>query len=241
MTLPPVSPLLTTIFNIARMKYRTEHQAWIRLSFALSGRFNLLTASINIQRQGDLDLLLRCLEDEYDAQKAATETPENNVYHYQLMLSETWVLGCYEILRAFRQRDNEAREAGVATSGVSGMDSFKSIITDLELLRIPMAKYEIAKDNKMKQPLPMRKFGDGDDVAPQFYDPKDPARYHIMPAGMGPRGSAMWQALDHQTNREYWIERRDLSDRLLALGKVITPAGMLEAQERAAQREQTLP
>jgi len=236
-TLPPVSPLLTGVFNIARTKYRAENEAWIKLSFVLSGRFNLPVASINIQRQGDLDLLLRCLEDEFDATKAATGTPESFVFHYQLMLSESWVVGCYEILRAFRQRDDEALKAGVRPFGVSEMGSFKSIFADFELLRMPMAKFEIAKDKKMKQPLPMRKVGEGDEAAQHFYDPKDPARYHIMPTFVGPRGSAMWQALDHQTNREYQIERRDLSERLLALGKEIVPAGILEAQEQAAQQD----
>jgi hypothetical protein len=236
MTLPPVSPLLVNTFNIAKAKYRAEYEAWIKLSFALSGRFNLVVAWMSIQRQGDLDLLLRCLEDEFDAKKAATETPERAAYHYQLMLSESWVTGCYEILRAFRERDRDARDAGLPLSGVSGTEPFDSIFADFELLRMPIAKFEIAKDKKIKQALAMRKVGDTDEVAPHFYDPKDPARYHIMPTGMGPRGSVVWQALDHQTNREYQIERRDLSERLLALGKEITPAGILEAQKGAAQQ-----
>ena len=59
---------------------------------------------------------------------------------------------------------------------------------------MPMAKYEIAKDKKMKQPLQMKKFGEADATTTNFYDPKDPARYHIMPAGMGQRGSVMWSA-----------------------------------------------
>ena len=108
---------------------------------------------------------------------------------------------------------------------LSEMELFKSIFADFEFLRMPMAKFEIAKDHKMKQPLRMQKFGETNKVAPHFYDPKDPARYHIMPTDMGQRGSAVWQALDHLTNREYWIERRDLSERLLAMGNEIVPAG----------------
>src|SRR5664279_2102507 len=109
MTLPPVSPLLVNAFNIARAKYRNEHEVWIKLSYTLSGRFNLAVAIMSVQRQADLDLLLRCIEDEFDPKKAAAETPETGVYHYQLMLSEAWVVGCYEILRAFRQRDDDAQ------------------------------------------------------------------------------------------------------------------------------------
>jgi hypothetical protein len=144
-------------------------------------------------------------------------------------------VGCYEILRAFRQLDDDAQKAGARPSGVSELQSFRSIFADFELLRMPIAKFEIAKDKKMKQPLAMRKVGETDEVTPQSYDPKDLARYHIMPKGLSPRGSAVWLALDHQTNREYWIERRDLSERLLAFRNEITPAGELEAQERTAR------
>jgi hypothetical protein len=239
MTLPPVSPLLVNAFNIARTKYRAEHEAWIKLSYVLSGRFNLTVAIMSLQRQGDLDLLLRCIEDEFDPKRVAAETPESGVYHYQLMLSEAWVVGCYEILRAFRQRDDDAQKAGVRHSGVSQLQTFRSVFADFELLRMPIAKFEIAKDQKMKQPLPMRTLGETDEVAPQPYDPKDPARYHIMPKGLSPRGSPVWLALDHLTNREYWIERRDLSERLLALGNEIVPAGLLEAQERRPSSRDT--
>jgi hypothetical protein len=77
--------------------------------------------------------------------------------------------------------------------------------------------------------------------ADQFtYDSKDPARYHLMPNGVSPRESACWVALDHLTKREYWVERRDLAERLLAMANEMIPAGLLEAQEKAAQRETPL-
>src|ERR1700751_85474 len=69
MTLPPVSPLLNSLFNVARAKYRGKNEAWVQLSYRLSGRFNLLTALSSIQQEGDLDLLLRCLEDEFSTNK----------------------------------------------------------------------------------------------------------------------------------------------------------------------------
>jgi len=145
------------------------------------GSLHLPIAMMNIQRQGDLDLLLRCMEDEFEANKAAEiadTTGSNMTFHYQLSLSETWVVGCYEILRAFRQRDRDALKAGVRPSGVSGMETFKSIFADLELLRMPMTKFEIAKDDKLNEPLPLRRIPQmttaTDDT---IYDSKDPARY----------------------------------------------------------------
>jgi len=57
---------VNSLFNIARAKYVAERKAWVDLSFRLSGRFGLVTAAMSIQREGELDLLLRCLEDEFD-------------------------------------------------------------------------------------------------------------------------------------------------------------------------------
>jgi hypothetical protein len=236
---PPVSPLINLAYNVARAKYRAEHTAWTNLSGILSGRFNLPVAAMNIQRQGDLDLLLRCMEDEFEANKAAeiADTSGSDMtFHYQLSLSETWVVGCYEILRAFRQRDRDAVKAGVRPSGVSDTKSFISIFADLELLRMPMTKFEIAKDDKLKEPLPLQRSPPNANASDQtFYDSKDPGRYHIMSSGLSPRHSAVWLALDHLTSREHWVERRDLAERLLAMGNEIIPAGLLEAQERAAR------
>lgn len=236
MMLPPVSPLLNSLFNIARAKYAAEHEAWVQLSYRLSGRFKLVTALSSIQREGDLDMLLRCLEDEFNTNKAASGM--DFTFHYQMMFSETWIVGCYEILRAFQQRDREAAAAGKPTSGVSELGEFKSIFIDFELLRMPIAKFEIAKDNKLEQPLPMRRVGDDDTKTIEFYDPKDPDRFHIMPKGMSSRGSAVWLALDGRNSRQHWVERRELADRLLSLVKLVKGAGELEAEQNAAAQPQ---
>jgi len=214
MTLPPVSPLLNSLFNVARAKYRAEYEAWVQLSYRLSGRFNLVTALSSIQREGDLDILLRCLEDEFNTNKDASGMDFS--FHCQMMFSETWIVGCYEILRAFRQRDREAAKAGSPTSGVSELREFKSIFTDFELLRMPIAKFEIAKEKELEQPLPMRRVGDDETKPIEFYNPKDPRRLHIMSTGVSSRGSAMWLALDVRNSRQHWVERRDLADRLLS-------------------------
>ncbi len=235
MTTPPaVSRLLNSLFNTARAKYSAEHSAWVQLAYRLSGRFNLVMAVSSIQREGDLDLVLRCLEDELDTNDEKSATAFS--FHYQMMFSEAWIIGCYEILRAFNQRDRDAAKAGRPTSGVSELDEFKSIFSDFELLRMPIAKYEIAKDDKLKQPLAMRRVGDGDDKPVEFYDPKDPGRFHIMPSGVSERGSAMWLALDVRNSREHWVERRELADRLLALVKIVKGAGELEAEQKAAEQ-----
>jgi hypothetical protein len=232
MTLPLVSPLLNQLFNVARAKYRTEYEAWVQLSYRLSGRFNLGMAAPSIQREGDLDLLLRCLEDEFNTNNDASGM--DFFFHYQMVFSETWIVGCYEILRAFQQRDRQAAEARRATSGVSELAEFRSIFADFELLRMPIAKFEIAKDSKLEQPLPMLRDGDGEGKPIEFYDPKDPTRFHIMPKRVSSRGSARWLALDVRNSRQHWVERRDLADRLLSLLRLVKGAGELEAEQNAA-------
>jgi hypothetical protein len=236
--LPPVSPYIATVFQIARAKYSVEHFSWTNLSARLAGRFSLPIAMISLQRQGDLDLLLRCMEDEFQANKAAEIADKlglDHTFHYQMMLSESWVVGCYEILRAFRQRDGEGN---LGADGVSALETFKSIFSDLELLRMPIAKYEIAKDKRMKEPLAMRAIPPNKDAKNEhIYDKKDPIRSHIMPTGVSDRGSMMWLVLDHSIPREYWVERRDLADRLMALANEVIPAGILEAQRASAVEE----
>jgi hypothetical protein len=63
--LPPVSPYIASAFQIAKAKYNAKHVSWINLSARLAGRFSLPIAMTSLQRQGDLDLLLRCMEDEF--------------------------------------------------------------------------------------------------------------------------------------------------------------------------------
>jgi hypothetical protein len=158
------------------------------------------------------------------------------MFNYQSLLSETWVVGWYEILRAFRQRDREAIKASARPSGISDMEAFKSIFADLELLRMPMAKFEIAKDQGLVEPIRMQKFPPNNDATDQYvYNREDPARSHIMRARWSLRGSLEWLALDHRTMQEHWVERRGLSDRLLTMGNEIVPAGIFDAQERTAK------
>jgi hypothetical protein len=232
LTQPQAKQLLNALFGVARAKYGSENEAWVQLSYKLAGRFNLVTAFSTIQREGDLDILLRCLEDESSTQKASSGLDMS--FHYQMMFSETWIIGCYEFLRAFRERDRKATEAGKPTSGVSDLEEFKSIFTDFELLRMPIAKFQIAKDNKLDQPLPMRRVGDDDTKPIEFYDPKDPDRFHIMPKGLSARGSAVWLALDGRNSGQHWVERRDLADRLLRLNALLKGAGELEAEQKLA-------
>ncbi|EKS29430.1 hypothetical protein [Afipia felis] len=232
---PSASAHITSAFFNARAKYRNLHTAWTNLSGLLSGRFSLPVAMIHLQRQGDADLLIRCMEDEFDPERA--RAPSNIMEfspHYQIILSEAWIIGCYEVLRALKQRDDDTLKQRMEPSGVSSTAAFRSIFSDFELLRMPIAKYEIAKDKALKQPLIMKAIPPNDDTTDKkVYDKDDPKRTHIMPTGLSERGSTMWMTFDHKNSKTFWIERRDLSDRLLALQGGIEPAGLREARLKA--------
>jgi hypothetical protein len=131
----------------------------------------------------------------------------------------------------------QAKDPHYIRDDVSSLETFGPIFADFELLRMPMAKYEIAKDDKMKRPLVMRAVeGNGDAPDDRLYDRADPARSHVMPNGLSPRGSVAWLVLDHRVPREYWVERRNLSDRLLRFKDDVEPAGLREARLAAEAR-----
>ena len=200
---PLVTPYVEAAFAVARSKFPAQNAAWVDLSARLTGRVAVAPLLVNIQRIGDLDLLLRAMEDE-----AGSSTPQglSMAFHYQVMLSETWVANSYEALRVVRQREAEA--ANLSNDNVSDLQIFKDLFRDLGLLRMPIAKYELAKDTKMKAPLPMQAYppnGDATDI--KVYDKDDPARTHIMPTGLSPRKSVAWHVFDHTATDAYWVER----------------------------------
>ncbi len=215
-----VSWFIESAFGIARSKYNDDDVKWISLSGRLGGPVSTPGMWINLQKIGQLDLLLRCLED--DLQERRTAQPDGHgldfAFTYQKSFSELWIGACYEVLRAIRQREEGARKAKLQTRDISATDAFKALFADLERLRMPLEKYEIAKDSGMKTPLRMKPIpvidGAPDDC---FYDNQDPNRSHIMPTGISGRGSVMWLAVDHATESEYWVERRQLAERMLQL------------------------
>jgi hypothetical protein len=107
---PPITPYVESAFQLARTKYGDEHRAWIDLSFRLAGRVSLAPLSADLQGLGDLDLVLRAMEDEHVANATSTAQGLSRAFHYQKMFSEIWVVLCYEALRAIRQRENEVAD-----------------------------------------------------------------------------------------------------------------------------------
>jgi hypothetical protein len=179
-----------------------------------------------VQQAGNLDLVLRCMEDERANPGRDVEQAGPFEADHQAMLSELWVGSLYESLRLL-----------VARGLISDSDEVRSLAEDFRLLRVPLEKHEIAGDRKLTAPLQLLKYPPHDDRTDLYeYSNADPKRSHIMPFGFSGRGSVMWNALDLKIGRERWIDRRALSDRVIALwGQPAATAPVDTAQPKEAE------
>jgi hypothetical protein len=101
---------------------------------------------------------------------------------------------------------------------VEESDAFTSLAHHLRLLRIPLGKYEIAADSKLAEPLKLQKPPPRNKESDIYiYSKSDKTRAHIMPIGVSRRGSHMWQVIDVVADQTYWLERRELSERIVSL------------------------
>lgn len=200
-----VRELIQAGFALASSKYPDVHKAWVSTSYAIGGWLPSSTLSFSVQRGGELDVLLRCMEDEFSP-NAEMKEPDY-AFGYQASLSELWVGHFYEIFRLLKDR-----------KCVPENKDFDALAQDLRLLRIPLEKHEIAGDRKLKEPLMMKRHPAKNDMSDIYeYSKDDPTRSHIMPMGVSTRGSVVWQALDISSNQSYWLERRGLSERIIAM------------------------
>lgn len=204
--------LIVTTFRSASSKYRELHRAWISVSFRVGGLLPNSLLNSSVQQIGHLDMVLRCLEDEtaptvHDDTAPDTTEFEAHALSYQMDLSALWIGALYEVCRLLKDRKL-----------VTDNQKLNELYHDLTLLRIPLEKHEIAKDGKIKGFLELLKQPPLENGTDRYrYDPKDPKRSHVMPAGLSRNGSAMWQAIDVSKDAAYWIERRLVSDRFLEL------------------------
>lgn len=200
----PISSLVSEAFDAAGVRYRAISATWIKVSSRVGGLIPNSLLMPNLQNVGRLDLLLRCMEDEQA--RALSSGQAGFEGHYHRLLAELWIGNLYEIFRLLRQRKlgDQAPE-------------FAAILSDLELLRMPLEKLELAKDGKLKAPLTMVRNPRNNDSSDTFiYDPKDDRRAHIMSVQIRTRdGSIEWHGLDVVKGNNRWINRRDLSDRVL--------------------------
>jgi len=200
-------------FVEALTRYPDIAQAWVQISHRIGGRLPHSSLVVSIQREGRLDTVLRCLEDECAVILATGDTPKDIlIFNHLRMFSDYWMGSMYETFRLLRDR------------GLAEGDAFASILLELELVRMGIDKHEIRRDKKLAEPMSLVRMPRvRDDEEPYVYDPNDLVRAHIMPTGMSESGSASWHVIDHINDRSFWIDRRALSDRVLDLWKPSAP------------------
>ena len=168
-----VKTLISAAFSQALTHHPETMKIWIKASHIIGG--GLLPDSelvVSIQRIGNTDVLLRCMEDETKAgiPQLQSATDVDLTLHYQIMLSEACVCECYEVFRLLKSRNL-----------LNQNHTFEKLAHDLRLLRIPIAKHEIANDRKLSMPLQMHKLSAQGNVTGSYeYSPSDSQKAHIM-------------------------------------------------------------
>lgn len=201
-----VSELILSSYQLAAQQQASITQAWIQGSHRLGGALSNSGLHIAIQRVGRLDAVLRCMEEELVGE-GLSDAIRPWIAEPLGALSEIWVGQVYEIIRLSKERKLVPDSSFLTT-----------LAHDFRLLRITIEKHEIAQDRSLSEPIGMFRVPAKEDDVDYMYDKKDPQRSHIMPTEISARGSLQWLALDVSNfPSQRWIERRELSDRVLQL------------------------
>ena len=209
-----VTQPIARAFMLARSRYPELHKTWNGISARVGGVLPNSLLFPSIQKTGDLDMMLRAKEDDFSAAPEGAGDEDLFSDHYQLMFSELWVGAVYEIFRLLKERKL-----------VPDRGAFKTLADDLTLLRIPLEKHEIATEWELSKPLLMQRNPPNNDKTDIYqYSKSDPQRAYNMPSGFSSRGSAMWHVFDVKSGISYCLERRALSERIVALWGSVAPA-----------------
>ncbi|MFP3479732.1 MULTISPECIES: hypothetical protein [Burkholderia] len=197
---------LTNAFVLANQRFSELRARWIEVSFAIGGLLPESLLTVSVQRSGDLDVLVRALEDErasphWDARADLSGDAISRL----VMLSELWVGSAYEIVRLLEERKL-----------VPASVDFRKLHDELRAIRVPVMKHEIARDKKLKAPLEFQRVPSRVGDEPYIYAKDDATRSLILPTGISERGAVMWHTIDGIDLSELWLERRRLSDAFLA-------------------------
>ncbi|MDQ0421109.1 hypothetical protein J2045_002136 [Peteryoungia aggregata LMG 23059] len=197
-----VSTLLNAAVNVSLRENAEVHKRWINVMHRLAGQYG--TGLLTMAGDTRLDMLLRSIEAETAKRISANQEQIDLVFDLQLKLSESWILSIYEVLRTACQ---QARSKGLEHIAL------KTLHDEFKLVRIPLAKLEIANAKLAEPELMLQKFG-GEEEEPESYIAD--ASYIIHRAVCTSTGAIQWMAIDIKKKANVWINRHNLSDKLLA-------------------------
>ncbi|MBN8915273.1 MAG: hypothetical protein J0I31_06720 [Rhizobiales bacterium] len=199
-----VSNFVASAFSQARARQDELVRRWISISHKVGSLLPQSLLTMSVQRVGELDVLLRAIEDEF---RSAGPDKFGFNAHYQIMMGDLWVGSLYEICRLLSERKLSPQT-----------DPFKNLARELKLIRIPLEKHEIASDRRISGSLTLETGPDGSENRREYeYRTNDNTRSHIMPQGFSEKFSQMWHVIDVERSQSYWIERRELSDRFMSI------------------------
>lgn len=204
-----VAKLLSAARNHARARQSAFMATWIKLSFQLPSAVPHSLLGVNIQKDGEIDAILRCLEDDAAALVRQKGEAAHGELDYDLYstLVRYWIGSMYETFRILKNAN-------------PGHALIREIHDELALIRMPLEKHEIASDSKLSGPLKLRRMPPHGDASDNYlYDKSSKTKSHIMPSGMcNFCGSMFWIAIDGKSAGQSEITRRSVSDKVIWLG-----------------------
>ena len=202
-----LSPLLTSAAMEALRRYADLRPKWRDVYTGLVRLSQTGGGLVRYQPDHLIDLIVRSMEDELAARHRAA--PEGGRVHLedtlQYVLTRYWVLGTHDAVR-------------IAARSLAGKvhPKLTSLYDRFRLVRVPLAKLKIARDDASKDGRVILVHAEEDEAKPEAYRARSNHEYH-PPTPIDERGSIGWHLFDIKTMLPVTIYRRQLSDELLAL------------------------
>lgn len=192
-----ISDLIRDASSESWVRQPLIHRKWIHIAVVFQDLIPDSTSIALMRHLGNLDMLIRCLEDEYSPDQVKMILGVTDpLPAYVSLLSEMWVCKAYELCGILIQRKKKDKKSAPVKS------SFIELYRYLELLRLSFNQHELSfADPRLKGP-----------------DGQDEAEITKMPENISERGAMMWCPTERTgriPEKSYWLERRDLSDRFL--------------------------
>jgi hypothetical protein len=202
--------LLDLVFVASRADNEAIHKNWIAYSHSMRVGDSSEEFCHEIQRLGELDVLLRKIESELSVgllENRFEKLPIGSV-NIGMLLSYSWLSAAYELFRSAKQRGTES---------YSSSEGFQTFFRQLELARVQSFKGEIAGFGSAKKTglsVELVTFGDINEPPRAYEHGRTKARpFHQIRTYDGSIG---WTVFDVKSEAQITVYRRDMSDGILS-------------------------
>lgn len=207
-----ISHLIESAFKESLVAQKELQTKWIATLGRLAGYENVQDGGITslglLRYQSDyrFDLVLRMLESDTVATLTGQQQSSqvDLIADIQMALSRYWLLSTYEFLRVTSKTSKGRMD-----------EKLTALFRRFELVRVPITKLQIAKDNVLKEPLQLKILGEGADAPSVPYEAKQKTEYHPPMFIDTTTGSFGWSTIDAGSRSNISETRRGLSDTLL--------------------------